>query len=162
MLSSFSHTAISFACINGIKTGQLIKLDSKMQGTQFISLCQHKVYKLIQSDYKPIKLTNTVSFDDSDMSSSDDNDEPNKEIKANNNVTNKTNNTYQKTRNNRQYRRINQKQHHSRRKLINIKDGKSDDDTIDTPATAKPLLIHQPPRIPPPSLSRNTLISRSN
>jgi hypothetical protein len=67
----FSHKAICFVCIDHIQAGQLIKLD-KTQGTQFISLGQHKVIKLIQSVYKLVKLIDPVPFnhnDDTDYSS---------------------------------------------------------------------------------------------
>jgi hypothetical protein len=138
---SFSHKVPCFACIIRIQVvGQLIKLDRMLQGTQFISLGQHKVCKLIQSYYKSIKLIHPVPpCNASDMSSNNDddksnNEEANKEVKANNNVTNNTNK--QTKRNNRQNRRIHQKHHHSRQKLfwkqINIDHDESNKDTVDT------------------------------
>jgi hypothetical protein len=90
---------ICFAWIGRIQVGPLIKLDKVVQATAFISLGQHKVYKLIQSYYKPLHLIHPVPpCNASDMYSNDDDDKPNKEgsnkeIKANNNVSNKTNNT---------------------------------------------------------------------
>jgi hypothetical protein len=36
----------------------------KTQGTQFISLGQHKVFKLVQSVYKPVKMMDPVPFND--------------------------------------------------------------------------------------------------
>jgi hypothetical protein len=70
----FSHKAICFVCIDRIQAGRLIKLD-KTQGTQFISLRQHKVFKLVQSIYKPVKLIDPVPFDDNndDIDYSSDN-----------------------------------------------------------------------------------------
>jgi hypothetical protein len=106
----FSHKAICFVCIVRIQAGRLIKLD-KTQGTQFISLHQHKVFKLVQSVYKPVELIDPVPFDDNgdDIDYLSDNpdifiagknpeynvtaEDITRNIKASTNTTKNTNNT---------------------------------------------------------------------
>ncbi len=65
-----SFKAICFACIDRIQAGRLLKLD-KISGTQFISLGQYKVYKLIRNVYPPIKLIDPVILDNSESDGSD-------------------------------------------------------------------------------------------
>jgi hypothetical protein len=64
-VTSTSHKkAICSACIDRIQAGHLLKLD-KISGTQFISLGQYKVFKLIRDEYQPLKLIDPVPFSSS-------------------------------------------------------------------------------------------------
>ena len=66
---STSHRAICLTCIDRIQAGRLLKLD-QASNTHFISLGQHKVFKLIRKDYPPIQLIDPVLLSSSDDSSS--------------------------------------------------------------------------------------------
>jgi hypothetical protein len=70
-VTSTSHKAICFACIDTIQAGRLLKLD-KISGTQFISLGQYKVFKSIRNEYAPLKLINPVPFSSSSEESDSD------------------------------------------------------------------------------------------